>query len=192
MYPEKRIMNHTFKSSPRPTALKKVSGFAAAALVGMTLTGAALPQVSEAGDLAGALIGGAIGSQVGQGRGQVAATAAGAYIGSKTGERLSDPNSPSMNAGNVSGAIIGGAAGSQLGSGNGRLAATAAGAVIGSNVADRAQDNSRRQSVRQTRGPVTSYVDQPAYAPQQRYSRPSVQYLSSEPGGPVVIQGGGY
>ncbi len=92
----------------------------------------------------------------------------------------------------MTGAIIGGAVGSQIGGGNGRLAATAAGAVIGSNVADSAQDNSRRQSVRQTRGPVTSYVDQPDYAPQQRYYRPSVQYLSSEPGGPVMIQGGGY
>lgn len=178
MYPAKHIV--------------KKSRFAAAALLGIAMLGSALPQLSAAGDLAGAVIGGVVGSQVGKGRGQIAATAAGAYIGSKTGEKLSDPDAPGINAGNMTGAIIGGAVGSQIGGGNGRLAATAAGAVIGSNVADRVQDNSRRQNVRQTRGPVNSYVEQPDYAPQQRYYRPSVQYLSSEPGGPVMIQGGGY
>lgn len=192
MYSEQRDIKHTFKSSSHPLVLMKGNGFITAAIVAMTLIGSALPQVSIAGDIAGAIVGGAIGSQVGQGRGKIAATAAGAYIGSKTGERLSDPDAPGINAGNMAGAIVGGAVGSQVGGGNGRLAATAAGAVIGSNMADRADENARRQNTRQPRAPVNTYADQPAYAPQQRYYRPSVQYQSSEPGGPVVIQGGGY
>ncbi|MBZ0105456.1 MAG: glycine zipper 2TM domain-containing protein [Sulfuricella denitrificans] len=139
------------------------------------------------------MIGGAIGSRVGQGRGQVAATAAGAYLGSKAGERLSDPDAPGITAGNVTGAIIGGAVGSQFGGGNGRLGATAAGAVIGSSVADRMDENTRRQGLRRPQRDVNNYDEEPGYAaPPQRYYRPSPQYLSSEPGAPVVIQGGGY
>lgn len=96
-------------------------------------------------------------------------------------------------AGDLAGAIIGGAIGSQFGSGNGRLAATAAGSVIGSNVADQADEHPRRPNVRRARGPVSYREESPAYyAPQQRYYSPAPQYLSSEPGGPIVIQGGGY
>lgn len=162
-----------------------------ATCLALALMATAIPEAARAGDLAGALIGGAIGSQIGQGRGQIAATAAGAYLGSKTGERLSDPNAPGINAGNVTGAIIGGAVGSQFGGGNGRLAATAAGAVIGSNVADRMDENSRRNNLRRARGPVNQYQESPVYY-EPRHYRPSPQYLSSEPGGPIMIQGGGY
>lgn len=158
----------------------------------LALAGATITVNATAGDLAGALIGGAIGSRIGQGHGQIAATAAGAYLGSKAGERLSDPGAPGINAGNMAGAIIGGAVGSQFGGGNGRLAATAAGSLIGSNIADRMDENARRQSMRRARAPVAYHEDFTHYAPQQRYYRPSPQYLSSEPGGPVVIQGGGY
>lgn len=163
-----------------------------AAWLALALAGMAAPFSASAGDLAGALIGGAIGSRIGQGHGQIAATAAGAYLGSKAGEHLSDPGAPGINAGNMSGAILGGAIGSQFGEGNGRLAATAAGALIGSNVADRMEENSRRRNPRPQRGrQAYGYDESPAFhAPQQRHYRPSPHYLSSEPGGPVIIYGG--
>ena len=176
---------------PEPNAAGSRSRRAHALLAGALMTMACLP--GSAADLVGALIGGAIGSQVGQGRGQIAATAAGAYLGSKAGDSLRDPNAPGVTGGNLTGALVGGAIGSQFGGGNGRLAATAAGAVIGSEVADRLDERpAPRTHRRPARAPRADRQAAWDYPPPAGPYGPQVQYLTSEPGGAVVVHGSGY